>query len=67
MDSIEQNSHSEKYTKGRFMKRVVLWEDQLKEKREWNGGKRQVEIGIPMQKLRRWAAIFLFTQFSMRR
>ena len=37
---------------------MVLWEDQFKEVMDWNDGKRQVENGIPKQKLRRWAAIF---------
>ena len=45
------------------IKRVVFWEDQLKEEGNWNNGKRQVVNGIPKQKLRRWAAIFYSLRF----
>ena len=33
------------------IKRMVLWEEQFKERMDWNDGKRQVENGIPKQKL----------------
>ena len=57
---IQSNELWEMYQR---IKRVVLWEDQLKEMRDWNDGKRQVENGIPKQKLRRWAAIFYSLRF----
>ena len=42
---------------------MVLWEDQFKERMDWNAGKRQVKNGIPKQKLQRWAAIFYSLRF----
>ena len=43
---------------------MVLWEDKFKEIIDWNDGKRQVENGIPKQKLQRWAAIFIHSEFD---
>ena len=61
---VRTNSHSVQRSLAQFkIKRVVLWEDQLKENRDWNDGKRQVENGIPKQKLWRWAAIFYSPRF----